>query len=273
MEFFKINNKSVAYNISGSGAPVILVHCSSASHRMWQSLTRELDSKFCVFAPDLLGYGASDGWTNGEPFDPFADIALIMHLIDLADGPVHLVGHSYGGAIALEAARLKSERIKSLTLIEPVAFHLLAMAGKTDEANQVKEIADRVIVATEQGELEKATRIYMSFWLGRVRWALTPKKIKNSIGATVNKVALEFGGMKTANVALDEYQKISAQTLLIAGSRTRKPARTLIDILSETLPNTEISVIAKAGHMSPITHTKQVNALIQEHFDSLKLDR
>jgi pimeloyl-ACP methyl ester carboxylesterase len=87
-----------------------------------------------VLAPDLIGYGQSGRWPEGRVYEADADIRVIMELAGRAGGPVHLVGHSYGAAMALEAARLLgSGRVRGMTLIEPVAFHLLLAGGYAKE--------------------------------------------------------------------------------------------------------------------------------------------
>ena len=57
-----------------------------------------------------------------------------MHaLLGRLDQPAHLVGHTCGGAVALSVARNRSDLLRSLTVVEPVAFHLLRGGGASDE--------------------------------------------------------------------------------------------------------------------------------------------
>ncbi len=58
-----------------------------------------LESHFRVVAPDLWGFGLTDGWPKGEDLTHDHQASLVARVIEaVALGPVHLVGHSYGGA-------------------------------------------------------------------------------------------------------------------------------------------------------------------------------
>jgi pimeloyl-ACP methyl ester carboxylesterase len=80
-------------------------------------------------ALDLYGYGESDSWPGNGPFTLTAEAALADAVLPTGNGLIHLVGHSYGGAVALRFATQYPERLRSLVLIEPVAFHLLRDEG------------------------------------------------------------------------------------------------------------------------------------------------
>ncbi len=127
MESFLLEELTVQYRDVGQGPAVIVAHCSSASHKEWLPLIGRLSDGFRLLAPDLIGYGKSDEWPEGREFNPYIDVKLLVELARKISMPVHLVGHSYGGAMALEAAWRLSDRLRRLTLIEPVrfdAFHL-----------------------------------------------------------------------------------------------------------------------------------------------------
>src|SRR5262245_61198027 len=105
---------------------VIALHCSLGSGRQWSRLTEALGESHEVIAPDLSGYGKN----FARPILPTRlcdEVALLGEQIDGTTGPVHLVGHSYGGAVAFKMATSErwASRIRSLTLIEPVLPTLL----------------------------------------------------------------------------------------------------------------------------------------------------
>ncbi|MGF1622262.1 MAG: alpha/beta fold hydrolase [Rhodomicrobiaceae bacterium] len=86
----------IAYIDEGEGAPIILSHCSSASHSMWRALIDELTPRRRVLAPDFIGYGQSGAWHCQRTFSLRDDAQILLDLAEIAGEPVHLVGHSYG---------------------------------------------------------------------------------------------------------------------------------------------------------------------------------
>jgi pimeloyl-ACP methyl ester carboxylesterase len=96
----------IAYLDEGKGPCVTVGHCSSASHKEWLPLIETLTDDWRVLAPDFIGYGQSDPWPLDKPFSTEADVNVILGLAKKTKSPPHLVGHSYGAALALEAARM-----------------------------------------------------------------------------------------------------------------------------------------------------------------------
>ena len=125
MKQLSVDGVEIAYLDEGKGPAVIIGHCSSASHKEWLPLIETLKSEWRVLAPDLIGYGQSAPWPADQPFSVGADVDVVLAIAKKAKGKLHLVGHSYGAALVLEAARTLGARVKSLTLVEPSLFHLL----------------------------------------------------------------------------------------------------------------------------------------------------
>jgi pimeloyl-ACP methyl ester carboxylesterase len=260
----KTDGVEIAYLDQGKGPAVIVAHCSSASHREWLPLFGELEPGWRVLAPDFIGYGQSDAWPEGKVFTGQADLAVLVALAKKTKKHVHLVGHSYGAAMALEAARELGGKVRSLTLVEPVSFNLLRVEGRPEWA-EIERLGVAVLTAVSNGKDREAAATFMRYWLGRMRWWLSPEKFKAAITATIHKVALEFMILIEANTKLSDYAGVAVPTLLIVGGKTRAPARAVVDMLGATLPNAEVAMIRGAGHMSPFTHPSEVNRLIAGH--------
>jgi pimeloyl-ACP methyl ester carboxylesterase len=256
-----IKGVEIAYLHAGKGPVVILGHCSSASHREWLPLIGTLKADWRVLAPDFIGYGQSAPWPATKPFSIDADVQVLLALAKKVKGKLHFVGHSYGAALALEAARSLGNRVKCLVLVEPVSFHLLRQEARP-EWTEVEALGLSVIGAVAKGDDRAAAKSFMTYWLGRLRWWLSPEKFKSAMAATIPKVALEFGIIVDAPTTLKDYAEITAPTLLIAGSKTRKPTRAVVDLLAAALPNAKLEILRGAGHMSPFTHPAELNRLV-----------
>jgi pimeloyl-ACP methyl ester carboxylesterase len=263
-----VDGVDIAYLDRGDGPVVIVAHCSSASHKEWLPLIEQLEPEWRVLAPDFIGYGQSGAWPEGKIFTGKADLDVLLELADRTEQPVHLVGHSYGAAMALEAARELGPKVQSLALVEPVSFNLLRVEGRP-EWEEVEQLGRAVLSAVSDGKDREAAAAFMRYWLGRFRWWLSPEKFKAAITATIHKVALEFMIVIESNARLGDYAVVEAPTLLIAGGKTRAPARAVVDMLGATLPNAEVTVLKGAGHMSPFTHPSEVNRLIAGHLAAL----
>ena len=268
MQSLVINGRRIAFQDTGTGPAVILAHCSSASHREWSHLIPAIQDRYRVLAPDLIGYGKSDRWPDGGTLTPSDDPGVLLGLADQVDGPVHLAAHSYGAAAALEAAVALGDRVQSLTLIEPVSFHLLKMSMHP-EWHRVQSIAARVNRAVTASRKEQAAAIFMKYWIGPLRWWLTPRNARRKIAETIGKVAAEFAMLSGMTRTLDEYSAITAPTRLIYGEKTRPAARAVIDILSRAIEHADVRVVPRAGHMSPFTHAPVVSGLIASHLDAV----
>ena len=112
--------------IGNTGPRVIMVHgggqgSSVGGEKNFQNQFRLADEGWQLIIPDRPGHGRSP--VQGWPDDAEKDGAWVAELIE--DG-AHLVGHSFGGAVALDAAARRPGQVKSLTLIEP-AMHQLAV--------------------------------------------------------------------------------------------------------------------------------------------------
>jgi pimeloyl-ACP methyl ester carboxylesterase len=261
------------YRETGAGEPIVLLHCSSGSSSAWVPVMGHLGQDYRVLAPDLLGYGRSAPWPRDVALAPDGELGVVQALLDVAGRPAHLVGHSYGGTVALSAARRFPPQVASLTLIEPVAFHLLRRGDEADGWREVAALAKRYLAFVGEGRDAAAAEAFATYWMGPKAWQQMPDTARDSAVRTAAKVAAEWRLMFAAEDDLDAIARIEAPTLLISGGRTRTPARRVVNILGGALPHCCHHEIADAGHMSPLTHPAVVADAIRRHVGSFNPER
>ena len=110
---------------AGTGLGVVCVHSSASSSGQWRPLMDRLSDRFRVIAVDLYGYGKSPAWPEGREMYLDDEVSLLEPVFRSAGDAFHLVGHSYGGAVALKAALKDPRRLQFLVLYEPVLFSVL----------------------------------------------------------------------------------------------------------------------------------------------------
>ncbi len=272
-----INGARVAYAETGSGETVLLLHSTASSSAQWRSLTETLRAGCHVLAPDLYGYGETDQWPGHSPFALADEAALADAVLPPGHGPIHLVGHSYGGAVALRFAVEQPERLRSLTLIEPVAFHLLRAAPREsadhDLFRAVAEIAAAVSNAAASGDYQSATARFVDYWNGDGAWMQTKAELRAALARRIPKVALDFWATMTESTPRAAYRQIAVPTLVLRGTESPPPTRRIAELVADVLPNGRLQTIDGAGHMLPLTHREAVNAVIAEHLFRSMADR
>jgi pimeloyl-ACP methyl ester carboxylesterase len=261
------------YREAGAGEPIVLLHCSSGSSGAWAPVMNHFGQDYRVLAPDLLGYGRSAPWPRDAVLAPDAELGAVAALLDIAGRPVHVVGHSYGGTVALNAARRFSRQVASLTLIEPVVFHLLRRAHEPDGWREIAALAERHVALVGEGRDAAAAEAFIAYWIGPKAWQQMPDAARDSVVRSAAKVAAEWRLMFAAEDDRDAIAGLDAPTLLICGGRTRTPARRVVEVLRRALPRALYHEIADAGHMSPLTHPADIAEAIRRHVDSIAPQR
>ena len=133
---------------------VIALHCSGASAAQWRALAEGLGSQYAIEAPEHYGCDSTGTWSGEHVFTLADEAKRAIALIDGSEGKVHLVGHSYGGGVALYAALARPDRIASMALYEPTVFHLLRQMGRRGALGyaEIADLAGRVCQGVVTGD-------------------------------------------------------------------------------------------------------------------------
>lgn len=251
----------VAYEVAGTGTPVILLHGGGSSGRQWHSLVAALSREFLCCAPDLFGHGKSSPWV-GPAGPSLADYSAIAEALARSFGaPAHLVGHSHGGAVAIRHAMDHPDCLASLTLIEPTLMHLLRVTDNPAWP-EAEELGSKHIDAVSRGRSKEVADEFLPYWIGEEAWQSMPDHRRAAIIETMPAVAQFWSSEFAETTPAEDYARLDVPTLLIRGSRTRATAHEVISVLLEVLTNRRLVEVEGAGHMSPFTHVAQVNAAI-----------
>jgi pimeloyl-ACP methyl ester carboxylesterase len=246
---------------------VIALHCSGGTGRQWRKLRQRLPAGCSLIAPDMIGTLATGHW-NGEHAFSLADEARpIIETIDRHRGPVHLVGHSYGGGVALHVAAARPDRVAGLALYEPSAFHLLALLGEDGQRGRdeilgvISELRERLAT----GAYREAAKGFVDYWSGEGAFAGMKPEYQDDILRYLPKAPLDFHSLLGETASLDSYRVVTAPALVMRGEFAPKPTRTIADALLSLLPNAVQIEVGGAGHMGPISHADLVAEVVARH--------
>lgn len=172
----------------------IALHCSGAGAGQWRQLGDMLGAGCELLAPEHYGTNSAGPWTGEHAFTLADEAARTLEIIDGADRNVHLVGHSYGGGLALHAALVRPHRIASLTLYEPSAFHLLKQIGVAG----AEGLAEIVAIARETGrgvitgDYRAAAECFVDYWSGRGAWSTLRPELQRALIRWLPKSSARF---------------------------------------------------------------------------------
>src|SRR5262245_9556127 len=261
MPSIQIKDATIAYSDTGRGDTVLAVHGSASSRRMWQPLIERLAASYRVVAPDLIGYGESTPWRADLRATDFDVIATFARELGT---PLHVVGHSYGGALALRAALAGGTRVTSLVLVEPAAFQVLDRSADHAALTEIEAVASRHLELVAEGDVHASAAHFMGYWIGAETWAGMSADTRARLTATMPKIAAEF---RLIFRDRDRYDPRRARvpTLLVRGTRTTLAAHAVCERLSTTMPHADLLEIEGAGHMLTVTHAARVNEAIATH--------
>lgn len=267
MPSVEVSGSHIEYLEVGKGEPLVLLHSSGCSGAQWRALVEQLSPRYRVLAPDLYGYGATAPWPGHGPLTLAHEAQIVRAMLARAGAPAHLVGHSYGGAVALHVAREDGASLRSLTLVEPVAFHLLR--GRDAQAlAEITAVAARVAAAVACGDYEGGFAGFVDYWSGAGAWDAVPAAKRGAMAARLTKVALDFHATLNEPARLEDFAMTAVPTLLVQGARSPHPTRRICELLAGMLPACRLVTVAGAGHMAPLTHREPINALISAHLEA-----
>jgi pimeloyl-ACP methyl ester carboxylesterase len=248
-------------------APVVALHSGGLSSRQWLKLSALLAPRHRILAPDFLGCGGSSAWPEGTPYRFSVETSLVVELISTLDEPVHLVGHSFGGLVALHAALEVPARVRSLTLFEPVAFALLAEQQDPQAAALLREMGALVTADVEPGSAAWLRR-FVDWWQGAGTWESLPQQAKAQFLATGPKVALEVASLLLDQTGSAQLSHLPTPTLVLRSEASPLAERRTCELLAAVLPRGRLEQVDGTGHLAPVTHAAQVNARIAAHIDA-----
>lgn len=250
----------------GEGEPVVLLHSGGMSSRQWKRLADILATTHRVVAPDFLGSGESPPWHDADPFEPAMDVEAIAEVVGELDAPFHLVGHSYGGFVALMLARRSPGRIRSLALYDPVAFGVLHGADDAEGLDDLARAKESPIWSDRaQGGGEAWFEGFVDYWNGPGSWRALPAATRASFLRVGRKVFYEVEGIMSDRTSATAYAAIDAPALVMTGEKSPPAARRVVALLAAALPRGRQVRVEGAGHMGPLSHGAVVNETIARH--------
>jgi pimeloyl-ACP methyl ester carboxylesterase len=259
---------------AGSGPAIVCLHANASTSGQWRPLMERLSESHRVLAPDLYGAGNSPDWPSPDLITLRDEARFIGPMLDSAGRPLTLVGHSYGGAVALIAALAYPERVGAMVLYEPTLFSVVDQQSPApNAADGIRHLVGRAGPLLDAGDLHGAAREFINFWAGDGAWAAMPEKRHAALAESVRNLRRWGHALFNEPTRLETFARLEMPILYLVGEQTREPARGVATILSQVLPNVTVMELQGIGHMGPVTHPDAVNHVIIEFLEKVEEQR
>ncbi len=236
----------LAYEMTGAGDPVLLIHSGMTDRRSWRSLSSRLAPDHLVLAYDQRRYGETT--YTPEPYSPVADAVAVLDAAGISR--VAVVGCSMGGAAAIDLALEHPGRVSRLALIAP-SFS----GGPRLETypEPVHTLERKLEAAEEAGDLAEVNRLLAWIWLDG------PAAPEGRVGGAVRELFLDMNGIALANPdpgekrrlesAWDQLDRIAVPTLLLAGEYDLPDLLPVCQRAVERIPDARLLELPGVAHL------------------------
>ncbi len=254
---------------AGNGEAVICLHSNASASAQWKSLMETLSSQYHVIAPDSLGAGKSPAWPTDRTITLLDEVALLEPIIESVKHPFNLVGHSYGGAVALCTALKYPNAVRAIAVYEPTLFSLAKQCPEErDAVKGISDTASDAARAVTEGNLSKAAQIFIDYWMGAEIWHTMPPARQELIAASMVNIQGWSHVLLNDTTPLSEFSKLDVPVLYMTGGRSPASATAVANVLRPALKRATHIEFASLGHMAPLTAPEPINAAIAEFFSS-----
>ncbi len=239
----------------GQGArKAVALHCSLAHSGAWKRLASVLEDDLTITALDLPGHGQSPDWDGqGDLTD-----AVIESVLPFLEEPVDLIGHSYGAVVALRLALDHPDRVRSLSLFEPVLMAIAKTDGPDEAAWNARLMAE-IVAELAKGEAETAARLFMRVWGDGRRWADLPQDLREGSTRRIGFIGHSRPAIDDDNRGLiPRLSNVTVPAVIMDGGESPPLMKVVQDGIASRLGNARRVTFDGLAHMGPVTHPQLV---------------
>lgn len=251
---------------------VVLVPGSCSTGAAWRAVVAAWQGRYRCVTTSLLGYGGTVERRTPQHAGLWREAEIVEAVVRQAGGPVHLVGHSFGGLVALAVALRWQVPLLSVTILEAPAAEILRERGELAHYDAFRRMSAAYFAEFDAGVVDAIARM-VDFYGGAGCWAAWPQKLRDYAIATTPANILDWIGAYGYALKPAALATLALPTLVCTGDRSHPAARRANELLGAAIPGSNTTTIAGAGHFMIATHADRVASIVAQHIDRAECDR
>jgi pimeloyl-ACP methyl ester carboxylesterase len=267
-----LNGHAVDYVEQGEGPCLVFVPGSFSTTAAWRPIIDLLKGRFRTVATSLMGYGGTEEVRTADNCKVDQQAEAVEAVIGHTGKAVHLIGHSWGGSVALSVALRGKARLASLVLFEANPCDVLRQSGDNETYDLVRAMWDGYVKAYAAGERDAARRV-IDLWEGTGSFDKMPPRVREYAIQTTPSNILDWSAHWAFRATLAHYAAIEVPALILHGGETHLAMRRVAQILAVQMANAKLGAIPGSRHFLISTHPREAAALIAEHVSSIEAAR
>jgi pimeloyl-ACP methyl ester carboxylesterase len=254
----------IDYEARGAGATVVLVPGSCSTGAAWRPVMAAWGDRFRCVTTSLLGYGDTAERRCASDPSIWHEVDVVESVIRKAGGPVHLVGHSFGGLVAIAVALRNRVPLASLAVIEAPAAELLRDNGERQHYRAFRQMTDDYFAAFANGNVE-AIATMIDFYGGAGTFASWPRNVRAYAQETTAVNMLDWASAYGFPLSAAALASIDIPVLVLWGQLSHPAVQRANALLAACIIGAVSIEIKAAAHFMIATHADEVSRLIARH--------
>jgi pimeloyl-ACP methyl ester carboxylesterase len=247
----------IDYDVCGAGPTVVLVPGSCSTGAAWRPVIASWEGQFRCVTTSLLGYGRTAERRTAQDPSIFHETEILESVIRRSGGPVHLVGHSFGGLVALAVALRNRVPVASLAIVEAPAVELLRACEEHRHYHAFRRMTEAYFADFENGNKE-AIASMIDFYGGAGTYASWPSRVRSYAAETTPVNILDWASAYGFALSEAALEAVKIPILVLRGGLSHPAIQRANELLGTRIRDASLVTVAGAAHFMITTHAADV---------------
>jgi pimeloyl-ACP methyl ester carboxylesterase len=241
----------------GAGPIVVLVPGSCSTGAAWRPVIAAWEGQFRCVTTSLLGYGGTAERRTARDPCISHEAEILEQVIRKAGGPVHLVGHSFGGVVALAVALRNRVALASLAIVEAPAVEVLRECDEHRHYGAFRKMAEAYFADFAIGNNE-AIASMIDFYGGSGTYASWPPRVRAYAVETTPVNILDWASAFGFALSQATLAAVKVPTLVLRGGASHPAMQRANELIATHIGGASLVTIDEAAHFMIATHAAEV---------------